>query len=270
MQHVERDFTTLVETLAGYSCRDKAVTAADLQAFGCVALLHEAREGDDDDSWGVVLHRSHRAHFEGRFLPSITLTRPDKYLYYTYAKVNAARVSPSIMLSVAAKEWKAIPTRRTSRRKTAGIATTTSRMIASLHDYLIAQGINVAMLPPSLDVVVPTYGYGTAARNLWWHYPCEPRHYHIRRIVSKGLGVGSVPLPFLATWLLAVTLAVVEIDMLRNVVADRWLWRAVKSESLQGWARARAAMEAGGGCELRVPQCVQGTKSGEAASLECV
>jgi hypothetical protein len=62
-------------------------------------------------------------------------------------------------------------------------------------------------------------------------------------IVSKVLGVGSVSLSFLATWLLVVALAVVEIDMLGNVVADRWLWRTVKSESLQGWARARAAME---------------------------
>ena len=63
-------------------------------------------------------------------------------------------------------------------------------------------------------------------------------------IVSKALGLGSVSLSFLASWLLAVALAVVEMDMLGNVAADRWFWRAVKSESLQGWARAQAAMEA--------------------------
>jgi len=63
-------------------------------------------------------------------------------------------------------------------------------------------------------------------------------------IVSKVLGLGSVSLSFFATWVLAVALAVVEMDMLGSVVADRWFWRAVKSESLQGWTRARAAMEA--------------------------
>jgi hypothetical protein len=183
-QHLERDFTAVTDTLACYSRDGKAAAAAELQGFGCVALLHEAREDDDDDSWGVVLHRSHLRHFEGRLLPSITLTRPDKYLYYTYAKVNAARVSPSIMLSVAANERQS-DSHPKGQENGSGSSNhhdqQNARQIAVLQNNLITHGINVAALPPSLDVVVPTYRVdfaGSAAtlllqiralsHTLWW------------------------------------------------------------------------------------------------------
>ena len=158
-QHMGRDFTTLAETLAGYSRDGKAAAATTLQGFGCVALLHEAQEGDGDDSWGVVLHRSHLTHFEGRVLPSTPLMRPDKYLYYTYAKVNAARVSASDMLSAAASEGTS--DLQTKDQVNGGDGNKhhpqNTGQVDALQNYLSMQGINVAALPPSLDVVVPSY-----------------------------------------------------------------------------------------------------------------
>ncbi len=157
MPSVTRDFGLLADALLTTTAGASSSTPSKLQGFGCVGLLHESTvEGDDACQWGIALHRTHLALFDGRILPlpASSVVQPDKYLYYFYAKVNGARMAAAVTLTTGPAPTPPPP----HRRKGSGHVLNDHSLVDKLRQYLASRhGVDVTMLPPSLNVVVPTF-----------------------------------------------------------------------------------------------------------------
>ena len=176
-RHLLDEMTGLARALA--ASLGEADVAPALEGFGCVALLSDDRPRDRFD---LVLPRAHYETLGRRVLPAAWVADAasggpsvDRRLYYTYAKLNAARPATRCGLlhgklgmdeGLAAKEVTAPPTARlVVPDEDATVRALAAQLAARLGRPKNGDRWNggaLALLrrrglPPSLDVVVPTY-----------------------------------------------------------------------------------------------------------------